>query len=250
MNLSLPAPDPLSPDEVRDAALSTFTKWVAAIADRVNNPVASVLAGLSLVQKEIDLPANGVAFDPQQVAATLDRITGRLTALAEYVQELRNFGHPDTFTPVGVALSTAVANVMTECETRGELRGELELVLNAPMVFADYSRLKVALHALLLNGWEAAARSVRRCVRFSSNTVPGGVAITVEDSGAGFSVGAMARAGEPFFSTKEAGTGLGLAIVRKFVASHGGSLEIGTSVPLGGAKISLFLPLRLLEVKS
>ena len=243
-------PLPLPPAEVQDAALSTFTNWVAAIADRVNNPVASVLAGLSLVQREIEQPSNGVSLDPQLVAATLDRIKIRLMALAEYVQELRNFGHPDTFTPVGVALSTVLATVIRECETRGELRGEVEVVLNVPMVVADYSRLKVALHALILNGWEAAARSERRCVRFSSNTAAGGVEITVEDNGPGFSVAAMARAGEPFFSTKEAGTGLGLAIVRKFVASHGGSFEIASSSSLGGAKVTLLLPMKLLEVKS
>ena len=39
------------------------------------------------------------------------RIRGRLTALAEYVQELMNFGQPDTFSPATIQLSTAVATV-------------------------------------------------------------------------------------------------------------------------------------------
>ncbi len=238
------------PSEVRDAALSTLTHWVAAIADRVNNPVASVLAGLAVIQREIETPSSGAAINKEQIGRALERIKGRLSALAEYVQELQNFGHPDRFLPVGVALSTAVATVMVEFESRGETAGELEADLGAPMVFADYSRLKVALRSLFMNGWEAAARSERALVKVSSREVQGGVEIVVEDTGPGFSATALAHLGEPFFSTKEAGTGLGLAIVKKFVASHGGTFACGTSARLGGAMVTLFLPVKRLEDKS
>lgn len=241
---------PVPSQEVREAALVKMTSWVAAIADKVNNPVASVLAGLSAVQRELSRNGTDGPVDAALVSDYLDRIKGRLTSLAEYVQELQTFGLPEELNPVVVSLETAVATVLLECETRGEICGEIEVDLMTPVVFADYVRLKSVLRALILNGWEAAARQEVRTVRVTARSVLGGTEISVEDNGPGFLTSIMDRAAEPFFSTKEAGTGLGLAIVKKFVGSHAGSLSLGSSSALGGAKVSIVLPTPKLEVKS
>ena len=37
----------------------------------------------------------------------------------------------------------------------------------------------------------------------------------------------------PYYSTKGRGSGLGLAIVRRIVAEHGGTIEVGESMPTG-----------------
>lgn len=234
-------PQPLPDDQVRDAALAQLTHWVAAIADRVNNPIASTLATLSVIERSAEGPV---------VREAVDRIRGRLTTLAEYVQELMNFGRPDTFSPATIQLSTAIATVALDCEAHGAMVGALDLDLKAATVFADYARLKVALRHLMSNGWEAAARANEPRISVSSAYGDSFVSITVEDNGPGFSRAAEARAGEPFFSTKEAGTGLGLAIVKKFVAAHRGRLQVGRSSALGGAKVTLELPVRRFEVKS
>ena len=70
--------------------------------------------------------------------------------------------------------------------------------------------------------------------------------LVVEDNGPGFPAEILARAFEPYVTTKPKGTGLGLAIVRKIVDEHGGRIDItnkhenGTG---GGAQISIRLPL-------
>ena len=69
-----------------------------------------------------------------------------------------------------------------------------------------------------------------------------GTAIEVEDDGPGIAPEALGRVFDPYFTTKVDGTGLGLAIVKKIVVEHGGTVDVGTSERLGGAKFIVHLP--------
>jgi signal transduction histidine kinase/CheY-like chemotaxis protein len=73
---------------------------------------------------------------------------------------------------------------------------------------------------------------------------PGGyVVVSVSDTGVGMDEGTLARALEPFFTTKEfgKGSGLGLAQVWGFARAAGGAVEIA-SAPSRGTTVSLWLP--------
>ena len=69
------------------------------------------------------------------------------------------------------------------------------------------------------------------------------VAITLTDTGTGMPAEVMARAFEPYFTTKPAGlgSGLGLSQVYGFACQSGGSAVLG-SAPGEGTAITLFLP--------
>ena len=69
-----------------------------------------------------------------------------------------------------------------------------------------------------------------------------GVRIEVEDDGPGVATSMRGRIFDPYVTTKADGTGLGLAIVKKVVVEHGGEIEAGESLRLGGAKFVLHLP--------
>jgi nitrogen fixation/metabolism regulation signal transduction histidine kinase len=62
------------------------------------------------------------------------------------------------------------------------------------------------------------------------------------DNGPGFPSELLARAFEPYFTTKSRGTGLGLAMVKKIVDEHGGEVRL-VNRDGGGAEVRIRLRL-------
>jgi nitrogen fixation/metabolism regulation signal transduction histidine kinase len=57
----------------------------------------------------------------------------------------------------------------------------------------------------------------------------------------------MARAFEPYVTSKPRGTGLGLPVVKKIVEEHGGRIELQNRKDGPGARVSILL-LRLASI--
>ena len=120
-----------------------------------------------------------------------------------------------------------------------------------PLVLADRGQLETALINLASNSRDAIGGEgeIRICARQAptgqaSGLVPGDyVRIDVIDDGSGMDAKTLARASEPFFTTKPVGkgTGLGLAMARGFAEQSGGALTIA-SAPGKGTTVSLWLP--------
>jgi signal transduction histidine kinase len=67
------------------------------------------------------------------------------------------------------------------------------------------------------------------------------VVVSVSDTGAGMDPEAIARAFEPYFSTKATGTGLGLTIAKRNVELNGGTIAV-SSERGRGTRVELRLP--------
>lgn len=127
-------------------------------------------------------------------------------------------------------------------------------VIDLP-VFADPVQVEAAIVNLVLNARDAMDRggririatsrlSVGKGRAHSGSLMPGEyVQIDVADHGVGMSKEVLARALEPFFTTKEdgRGTGLGLSTVYGFVRQSGGDLVV-FSEPGKGALVRMILP--------
>ncbi len=67
------------------------------------------------------------------------------------------------------------------------------------------------------------------------------VRLTVSDTGRGMSEETIARAFDPFYTTKFLGRGLGLSVVQGIVRSHGGAVRV-SSKPAAGTTFDVLLP--------
>ena len=88
--------------------------------------------------------------------------------------------------------------------------------------------LAFALASLVRNALDASADA--ELVEVELGAAADGVRISVRDRGRGMSDEELARAGEPFFTTKEPGRGMGLGlfIARSLVEQLGGGLELSS----------------------
>jgi nitrogen fixation/metabolism regulation signal transduction histidine kinase len=67
------------------------------------------------------------------------------------------------------------------------------------------------------------------------------VRLSITDNGPGFAPKILARAFEPYITSKPRGTGLGLAMVKKIVEEHGGRIDIQNRAGGQGAKVAILL---------
>jgi signal transduction histidine kinase len=88
---------------------------------------------------------------------------------------------------------------------------------------------------------ENAVAAARSSVVIRSEWDGGWLVLSVDDDGPGMSDEVLARATEPFFTTKASGTGMGLAIARAVAEDLGGALELERRDM--GLRVSMRLPL-------
>ena len=131
---------------------------------------------------------------------------------------------------------------------RTEYKRDAELVLelgDIPFVQGHADELGRAILNLLINASHAiTAKGKPGRITITTRAYPGGVQLSVADTGVGIPSENRQRIFEPFFTTKELGkgTGQGLALVRKtIVDQHCGRIEVD-SVPGEGTVFHLFIP--------
>lgn len=108
----------------------------------------------------------------------------------------------------------------------------------SPPTGADQRLAEGVVHHLLVNALEAMPRG--GTLKVSLEQAPGWAVLTVADSGAGMDSALLAKAGDPFFTTKEHGTGLGLYVVRRLLDECGGSLELSSAPGRGTTAVVRF----------
>ena len=122
----------------------------------------------------------------------------------------------------------------------GRIQFDVELPRHLPPVYVDRTLIaraltnivENALHAMPGAGTLDVSRARRR---------PDRVRIRVSDTGVGMDAEALARAFEPYFSTKATGTGLGLPIAKRNVELSGGTISV-TSERDNGTTVEVDAP--------
>lgn len=217
----------------------------AGVAHDMNNLVQNVLASARLLDRRAGQPE-----EVRRLAALLRDAAERGQRLAH---RMLDFGRPAGRAEESFDLAGAIGGVR---DLVGGLLGSgVRLVATVPPglpeALADRGEFETVLVNLAVNARDAmAGRGEVRVSAALAGVVPPELRragpwlrVDVSDSGRGMTAEVLARAGEPFFSTKPRGegTGLGLMMARQFAERAGGTLSIG-SAPGQGTTVTLWLP--------
>lgn len=116
----------------------------------------------------------------------------------------------------------------------------LECTIDDLDFYADDVKLRQAVVNLLKNAAESSREGNPILLSITADDTY--LNISVADKGCGMSEEQIAKAFEPFHTTKSYGTGLGLPIVKRIVEAHKGKLSIH-SVKDAGTTVTITLPL-------
>jgi PAS domain S-box-containing protein len=226
--------------------LEAIGRLTGGVAHDFNNLLMAVLGSLELAQKRLpdDPQINrfiGNAIQGAQRGATL---TQRMLTFARR-QELKR--EPIDLPALILAMEPLVDQSLGPLFT---LR--VEFAPRLPAVETDRAQLESALINVVINARDAMPRGGTISLTAEPETVgqsdadlaPGEyVRLTIADRGEGMDPETLARAAEPFFTTKGVGkgTGLGLAMVQGLAAQSGGILRLKSSVGVG-TEVELWLP--------
>ncbi|GGC54475.1 hypothetical protein GCM10011504_36070 [Siccirubricoccus deserti] len=218
------------------------------IAHDFNNVLQAVLGGAAVIRRRAGdaMAVQRLADMVEEAARRGESVTRRLLAFSRR-EELRA-DILDAGTLLGGLHEVLAATL------GGRIKVEVETAPELPPVIADRGQLETVLVNLATNARDAMPRGGTLTLsagveQVAEGTDPAGLApgtyvhLAVADTGEGMSEATLARATEPFFTTKPLGqgTGLGLAMARSFAQGSGGKLAIATELGRG-TKVSLWLP--------
>ena len=143
--------------------------------------------------------------------------------------------------PAPVSVSALVADALRALPPDEAARVRVDAPETVATITVPGRGVVTALVSLLRNAMDASEQS--KAVMLAAAADNGIVRLTVRDWGSGMAPDVLARAGEPFFSTKPAGAGMGLGLflTRALAERLGGALRL-ESAPGSGTAATLELP--------
>jgi PAS domain S-box-containing protein len=225
--------------------MESIGQLTGGVAHDFNNLLAVILGSLSLLKKTV----------PQEprISRLLDRAIQGAERGATLTTRLLAFARRQELKVEFVTLQKLIPEMLDFLRHSGgpniEIRVEISPEVGA--IEVDANQLELALINLAVNARDAMPQGGSLTIACHNETSGKSiglsrdpfVCITVTDTGEGMSEATLARAQEPFFTTKGIGkgTGLGLSMVHGFTAQSGGTMRI-RSQPGKGTAVTIWLP--------
>ncbi len=228
--------------------MEALGQLAGGMAHDFNNVLQAVLGGLRLIERRAG-DAGAVDQVARMIGEAVER-GGRVTA------RLLSFARKGELqaAPVPAAALLEGMREMLAATLGAPIAVEVVADADAPPLVADKAQLETVLVNLAVNARDAMPEGGTLTLSVVPDAVadaahPAGLApgeyvrLELADTGLGMDAAVLARASEPFFTTKPdgEGTGLGLAMARGFAEQSGGGFAI-SSAPGQGTTVSLWFP--------
>jgi PAS domain S-box-containing protein len=213
--------------------------------------VGQLASGLA---HEIGTPLNIIAGNAELLGmdlrdrdlgtAEVDAIMQHADRITRLIQQLLTFARAREQPMTTLAVQDPLANTLSLLDNRFKHQGITvitEVPSALPPIRGRAEQLEQVFLNVLVNAWHAMPGGGTVTV-VACTTTDQKVRLRFGDTGIGMSADVLARACEPFYSTKgERGTGLGLAICQQIIDSHQGTMAV-ESTPGVGTTVIIELP--------
>ena len=227
--------------------LEAVGQLTGGIAHDFNNLLAVIVGNLELARRR--------AADDERLRTLLENTMQAAHRGAALTQRMLAFARRQDLKPQPVdvpELMLGMADLLRR-SIGPTINVETRFPLGLPKAMVDANQLELALLNLVVNARDAMPSGGSIVISASEAAVEAAeesgenarfLSLTVADSGIGMDEATLARATEPFFTTKGIGkgTGLGLAMVHGLAAQSGGRLTLTSRVGQG-TSASIYLPI-------
>jgi nitrogen fixation/metabolism regulation signal transduction histidine kinase len=213
------------------------------VARRLAHEIKNPLTPIQLSAERLQMKLAGLLPDKERgiLERSTTTIIPQVQAMKGMVDDFRDYSR--TPQPKLEALDlNALAEELLGLYEHSNAAIEAKLAPGLPPVWGDHGQIRQVIHNLLRNAEEAQEGSDAPGIEISTAQSGNMARLSVADRGAGFPPELLARAFEPYVTTKARGTGLGLAIVKKIIDEHKGTIRIENRAG-GGASVTIELPL-------
>jgi nitrogen fixation/metabolism regulation signal transduction histidine kinase len=222
----------------RTHRLEAWAEMARQVAHEIKNPLTPIqLTAEHLRRVHAD---RGEPLSPvlQECVGT---ILSQVRLLRQIASEFSSFASSPTARPAVVMVPELIKEMLEPYRIglQNRVRFDVHVPEALPPVYVDRTLITRSLTNIVENALHAMPGTGLLTIGATSDG--SAVRIRVSDTGAGMDAEALARAFEPYFSTKATGTGLGLAIARRNIELNGGTITV-TSERDRGTTVEMVLP--------
>lgn len=213
---------------VASSRMASLGEMAAGIAHEINNPLAIINGHAGVLRKQ--LLQKGLGEDAD-IVKKVDAIESVVQRIAKIIKGLRTFAREtDSRDDEWITVEALLEETLSFSRERFRADG-VELITRVPAdlkIKCQPHQISQVILNLLNNALDAVQNSRNKSVIIEAISHPGGVEISVSDSGSGIPYDLRSRIMQPFFTTKEVGkgVGLGLSISQGIIHSHNGKFYL------------------------
>lgn len=209
------------------------------LAHEIKNPLTPIQ--LSAERLQYKLSEKLSSEDARLLQRATQTIVSQVAAMKKMVMEFADYARAPAIQLSALDMHHLLNEVMGLYEANSSPI-TLQLHAKHPRINGDATRVRQVVHNLLHNAHDALKNVENPQIILRTENIQHAIKLSVLDNGSGFPEQMVARAFEPYMTTKDKGTGLGLPIVKKIVEEHGGEITIENRATAGTC-ISIVFPL-------